>query len=152
MYKENEIGKVVEMALIKDLKKMEKELMDQIFDLGERLKAVRLLLQNQVSTEFSVNNSPSVSLTTKFTRKKTIPSALKETIEKITDEWFTANVVTDLLIQSGIRTERQRESLRPTVSTILRRLSETGELYRKNVGTPDKPVYEYSKKDANRLL
>jgi len=141
---------------LKDLEKTEKELLKLIENANKQLEAIRVLKESTVvvrpksTTAVASALDPTISISGR--KRGTLNNAIKEEIKKMGDEWFSPRQITERLVESGIRSRNQWNSLRATVSTTLRNIAENGELNRRNIKPEGKSEYEYAKKDSDQLL
>jgi hypothetical protein len=120
----------------KDLERYEKELRDVIEKAQNELEAIKTLKQGLLFKIESGNTTfPGHKRMGADNHRGSLAKAIQKQIEQIEISWFTPKLIAQKIIESGIRDEKQ-----------------WGSLIRKNVGSDEKPVYEYAKSKENKLL
>jgi len=122
---------------LKDLKSHRERLIKIFEHVKRELDAIDLLIRG-----FDIWGADDAAKPVNHKRQG-LPTKIMQIIEERPENWFKASEITDELITRGIRKERQRKNMRPSISNYLRQLADNGRLVRQNVGSEASPLYEY---------
>ncbi len=137
---------------LKDLLAHEQSLTNIIKHADKERSAVRFLIEGIRLRTDSFRSDSGNGQNKAIGRPKTLVDFIKNQATKYGNSWFSPKMIADEIVHTGFRRKSQWNSLRPTVSTTLRKLYESGEVKRRNKGTDDKPVYEYSRMKDDELF
>lgn len=127
----------------KDLIEHEKKLTEIIEHANKERDAIRILIEGM-----SIRDDES-HLMESNGKRMTIPEAVKKLIREMGDKSFYSLDITEGIVRLGVRSRKDWNNIRPTVSSLLRDMCDKGILERKDVGTENKKKYRYRiKKDG----
>jgi hypothetical protein len=82
------------------------------------------------------------------TKPTSLRVALRNELEKPNAGWMSAGVLSKIIWGNGLAGDREWTSYRASISSTLRKMSESGEIKQRNRGTKEGPIFEYGN---NRL-
>lgn len=122
---------------LNDLQEHERKL-TQIIEHAEKERSAIITLINGMNLR-----SGSTDLFEQPRPSLTIPQAVTNQVAEFGSRGFTVKEVMNGLVHSGFRDMKAMKNIRPSISGELRKKLDSGRLKRKNVGTGNKPIYEY---------